>query len=68
MTPLERLQVDEVWVPCETIVVLPQYILQRDERYSLFGSDFILERWLDEEIHLIKHEEAFFPFQLGKYT
>ncbi|KAJ5912399.1 hypothetical protein N7504_001282 [Penicillium tannophilum] len=67
VTPPERLQADEVWIPGETIVVLPQYVLQCDERYFPFGSDFIPEQWLDEEDNFIKHEEAFFPFQLGKY-
>ncbi|KAJ5648973.1 uncharacterized protein N7484_002696 [Penicillium longicatenatum] len=67
VTPPEGLQIDEVWIPGETIVVLSQYVLQRDERYFTSGSDFIPERWLGEKSNLIKHEEAFFPFQLGRY-
>ncbi|KAJ5535746.1 hypothetical protein N7513_008932 [Penicillium frequentans] len=54
VTPPERLQLDEVWILGETIIFTS-------------GSDFIPERWLDEGSNLIKHEEAFFPFQLGKY-
>ncbi|KAL4901993.1 hypothetical protein BDW74DRAFT_187010 [Aspergillus multicolor] len=66
-TPPEGLQIDEVWVPGDTIVVVPQYVLQRDDRYFPSGNEFIPERWLDEKDKLIKHEEAFFPFQLGRY-
>jgi cytochrome P450 len=68
VTPPEGLQIDEVWIPGETIVVLSQYVLQRDERYFPSGSEFIPERWLGEKSNLIKHEEAFFPFQLGRTT
>ncbi|KAJ5675976.1 hypothetical protein N7462_008873 [Penicillium macrosclerotiorum] len=67
LTPPEGLQIDEVWIPGETIVVVPQYVLQRDERHFPSGSNFIPERWLDEKKYLIKHEESFFPFQLGRY-
>ncbi|KAJ5939681.1 hypothetical protein N7466_002815 [Penicillium verhagenii] len=67
LTPPEGLQIDEVWIPGETIVVIPQYVIQRDERYFPSGSEFIPERWLGNKVDLIKHEEAFFPFQLGGY-
>ncbi|KAL4738341.1 cytochrome P450 [Aspergillus similis] len=66
-TPPQGLQIDEVWVPGNTIIIVPQYVLQRDDRYFPSGDKFIPERWLDEKDNLIKHEEAFFPFQLGRY-
>lgn len=66
MTPPEGLRIDEVWIPGGTIVVAPQYVIGRDERNFPSGSEFMPERWLDEKQDLIKHEEAFFPFQLGK--
>ncbi|KAL4936547.1 hypothetical protein BDV06DRAFT_216594 [Aspergillus oleicola] len=66
-TPPEGLQVDEMWIPGDTIVVIPQYVIQRDDRYFPSGNKFIPERWLDEKEKLIKHDEAFFPFQLGRY-
>jgi cytochrome P450 len=49
--------------------VIPQYVLQRDERYFPSGDEFIPERWLasSKKEELVKHEEAFFPFQLGRY-
>ncbi|KAJ5629814.1 hypothetical protein N7528_003471 [Penicillium herquei] len=67
LTPPEGLQIDEVWIPGDTIIVLPQYVLQRDERHFSSGSEFIPERWLDEKKNLVKQDEAFFPFQQGRY-
>ncbi|CBF80338.1 protein CYP671A1 [Aspergillus nidulans FGSC A4] len=66
-TPPQGLQIDEVWMPGDTIIIVPQYVIQRDDRYFPSGDEFIPERWLDEKDSLIKHEEAFFPFQLGRY-
>ncbi|KAL4952094.1 cytochrome P450 [Aspergillus filifer] len=66
-TPPEGLQVDEMWIPGDTIVVIPQYVIQRDNRYFPSGDKFIPERWLDEKEKLTRNEEAFFPFQLGRY-
>ncbi|KAL4790551.1 cytochrome P450 [Aspergillus venezuelensis] len=66
-TPPEGLQVDEMWIPGDTIVVIPQYVIQRDDRYFPSGEKFIPERWLNGKERLITHEEAFFPFQLGRY-
>jgi len=65
-TPPQGLQVDDMWIPGNTIVVVPQYVIQRDDRYFPSGSDFIPERWLEAKDKLITHEEAFFPFQIGK--
>ncbi|KAL3476707.1 cytochrome P450 [Aspergillus californicus] len=66
LTPPEGIQIDEVWIPGDTIVVIPQYVLQRDERNFPSADEFIPERWIDQE-KLLVHEEAFFPFQIGRY-
>ncbi|KAL2867837.1 cytochrome P450 [Aspergillus lucknowensis] len=67
MTPPDGLQVDEMWIPGETIVIIPQHVIQRDDRYFPSGSEFIPERWLDQKEKMVLHEEAFFPFQIGRY-
>ncbi|KAL4746149.1 hypothetical protein BDW72DRAFT_207594 [Aspergillus terricola var. indicus] len=67
-TPPEGLQVDEVWIPGDTIVVIPQHVIQRDNRYFPSGAEFIPERWLEQKDKLIVHENAFFPFQIGRYS
>ncbi|KAE8351348.1 cytochrome P450 [Aspergillus coremiiformis] len=68
LTPPEGLQIDEVWIPGDTIVVVPQYVIQRDDRNFPSGAEFIPERWLEDKEKLILHEEAFFPFQIGRYA
>ncbi|KAL4862506.1 cytochrome P450 [Aspergillus spectabilis] len=65
--PPGGLQVDEVWIPGDTIVVIPQHVIQRDDRYFPSGNEFIPERWLDQKDKMIVQEEAFFPFQIGRY-
>ncbi|KAL3441549.1 cytochrome P450 [Aspergillus insuetus] len=66
-TPPGGLQVDEMWIPGDTIVVIPQHVIQRDDRYFPSGAEFIPERWIEQKSQLILHEEAFFPFQTGRY-
>ncbi|KAL2851910.1 cytochrome P450 [Aspergillus pseudoustus] len=66
-TPPGGLQVDEMWIPGDTIVVIPQHVIQRDDRYFPSGAEFIPERWLEQKDKLIVDEEAFFPFQIGRY-
>ncbi|KAL4804568.1 cytochrome P450 [Aspergillus unguis] len=65
-TPPEGLQIDEMWIPGDTIVVVPQHVVQRDSRYFPSGDEFIPERWIDKE-KLVVNEAAFFPFQMGRY-
>ncbi|KAJ5746816.1 cytochrome P450 [Penicillium odoratum] len=68
LTSPHGLHIEEVWIPGDTIVVIPQYVLQRDERYFPSGSEFIPERWLEGKNDFSKHEEAYFPFQIGRYS
>ncbi|KAH8891588.1 cytochrome P450 [Thozetella sp. PMI_491] len=44
-TPPEGLQVDEVFIPGNTIVGVPIYTIQRDPRYWDSPDSFIPERW-----------------------
>jgi cytochrome P450 len=67
-TPPGGLQVDEKWIPGNTIVVIPQHVIQHDDRYFPSGAEFIPERWIDRKGELIIHEAAFFPFQTGERT
>ena len=67
VTPPEGLQIDEVWIPGDGNVVVPQYILQRDNRNFPEGDKFVPERWLIEnKKKMILNEQAYFPFQLGE--
>lgn len=67
VTPPDGLRIDDVWIPGDVHVIVPQYILQRDNRNFVDGDKFMPERWLAENKgEMILHEEAYFPFQIGK--
>lgn len=65
-TPPEGLVIDEVWIPGNTIVIVPSYVVQRDERSFVYALDFIPERWLEEGKDLVIHQDSWFPFSLGE--
>jgi cytochrome P450 len=66
VTPPEGLFIDETWIPGNTILVVPQYVVQRDARNFPRPLEFIPERWLEKESGLIVDDRAFFPFAIGK--
>ncbi|KAJ5159798.1 uncharacterized protein N7482_006802 [Penicillium canariense] len=68
VTPPEGLAIDETWIPGNTIMVVPQYLLQRDERNFARPLEFLPERWLEEGKGLVLDDRAFFPFSIGPYA
>jgi cytochrome P450 len=66
VTPTEGLVIDGTWIPGDTIVIIPQYVIQRDERCFTRASEFLPERWLDEGKDLIVDRQAYFPFSIGE--
>lgn len=69
VTPPGGLQVDEVWIPGDVNIIVPQYVLQRDDRNFVDADKFMPERWLAENKgKMILNEEAYFPFQIGQLT
>lgn len=63
MTPPKGIQVDEVFIPGNTIVSVPTYTIQRDARYWDNPLVFIPERW-----ETIKPERSpWIPFGRGEY-
>lgn len=66
VTPPEGLVIDEVRIPGDTIVIVPQYVVQRDERNYVRPLEFLPERWLEEGKDLVLNGRAFFPFTIGK--
>lgn len=66
VTPPEGLTIDEVRIPGNTIVVIPQYVVQRDERNYVRPLEFLPERWLEEGKDLVLDGNAYFPFVIGK--
>jgi cytochrome P450 len=66
VTPPEGLSIDETWIPGNIIVVVPQYVVQRDARNFARPLEFLPERWLNKEQGLVVDDRAFFPFAIGK--
>ncbi|KAJ5690479.1 hypothetical protein N7462_004871 [Penicillium macrosclerotiorum] len=67
VTPPEGLVIDEVSIPGDTIIIVPQYLVQRDPRNFKLPLEFIPERWLDEQKELVLDDRAFYPFSIGPY-
>ena len=67
VTPANGMQIDEYHIPGDVNVILPQWVIQQDERYFEDAKSFIPERWTPEKSHMVKDRNAFFPFQLGKF-
>ncbi|KAH7050102.1 putative cytochrome P450 [Macrophomina phaseolina] len=63
---------DDLFVPPDTDVYVPPYVIQRDARYFPNPTDFIPERWLPVEQggrpELVADRNAMFPFQVGQYA
>ncbi|KAJ5654227.1 hypothetical protein N7490_001230 [Penicillium lividum] len=68
VTPPEGLTIDEVYIPGNIILIVPQHVVQRDERNFSRAREFLPERWMEEGKHLHKDERAFFPFSIGHYS
>ncbi|KAK2769915.1 cytochrome p450 [Colletotrichum kahawae] len=64
MTPSEGLQVDDVWLPGDTIVFVPSYTQYRDARFFDHPDEFIPDRWIDRP-ELVKNPAVYVPFSIG---
>ena len=67
VTPASGLQIDEVFIPGDTNVIVPAYAIQRDPRYFEDPDTFIPERWTDEKSEMIRDRAAYAPFSLGRF-
>lgn len=71
VTPPGGLRVDEeLWLPGETVVLVPQRVVQRDERYFGRADEFVPGRWVaggEGEEGLVREKGAWFPFQIGEF-
>jgi cytochrome P450 len=52
-------------IPARTIVLASQYLIHRDERHWPRATDFLPDRWLDEEAEKARPKFAYFPFGGG---
>ncbi|KAG5785910.1 hypothetical protein H9Q73_000491 [Fusarium xylarioides] len=65
MTPPEGLQLDDVYIPGDTIIHNPSYTMYRDGRCFEKPNDFIPERWTTRP-ELIKDASVYAPFSTGR--
>ncbi|KAK8192010.1 putative cytochrome P450 [Phyllosticta capitalensis] len=68
-TPAGGIQIGEQWVPGGVNIVIPQWVVQRDERYFEQADKFIPERWIPggDKAWMVKDKNAFFPMYVGMY-
>lgn len=64
VTPPEGIQIDEVFIPGNTVVSIPPWTIQRDPRYWENATDFIPERWET----LSPDKAPWIPFTKGRYA
>ncbi|BAE58815.1 unnamed protein product [Aspergillus oryzae RIB40] len=67
VTPAEGLQIDEVFIPGDVNVFVPQQLIQTDERYYKFSKEFIPERWGEKKVEWGTDKAPYFLFSLGIY-
>lgn len=63
LTPIDGLQIDEMFIPGDTIVSVPAYTIQRDARYWENSLDFVPERWEQ----LSPDAAPWIPFTRGQF-
>ncbi|KAM0075253.1 hypothetical protein ACKRZS_012707 [Fusarium odoratissimum] len=64
VTPPQGLMVGDTFIPGNTIVQVPMYTVQRDERYFVRPSEYIPERWTTSP-ELVKDKTVYAPFSIG---
>lgn len=65
-TPAQGIQIDEMYIPGETDVIVPMEFIQRDPRYWQRADVFLPERWGEMRKELKTDESPYMPFSLGK--
>ncbi|KAK7538241.1 putative cytochrome P450 [Phyllosticta citribraziliensis] len=68
-TPPRGIQIGDRWIPGNVNIVIPQWVVQRDERYFEQADQFIPERWIPggDKAWMVKEKNAFFPMYVGMY-
>jgi cytochrome P450 len=64
VTPPEGLTINDRFIPGNTVVQIPPFVLNRDPRNFVYPDEFIPERWTTKP-ELVLDRNAFFPFMTG---
>ncbi|OQE89490.1 hypothetical protein PENNAL_c0014G05119 [Penicillium nalgiovense] len=65
VTPPEGLMIDGTFIPGNTKICAPRYIIGRLETAYVYSHEFIPERWYSQQ-ELIRDKRAFAPFGVGR--
>lgn len=65
-TPVDGMQVDEVYIPGNTNVMVPIHIIHKDPRWWQQAEDFIPERFGEKQEEMGTEKAPYLPFSLGK--
>ncbi|KAJ5334597.1 L-ornithine-N5-monooxygenase [Penicillium brevicompactum] len=65
-TPPEGITVGETYIPGNTTVICPQYVMGRSEEIYERASEFVPERWTTRP-EMITENDVFVPFSSGPY-
>ncbi|KAF2971326.1 hypothetical protein GQX73_g2289 [Xylaria multiplex] len=66
LTPPEGLDIDGKFIPGNTTVICPQFVIGRSSESFASPNDFIPERWYSQP-ELIRDASSFAPFSIGNY-
>ncbi|KAK1058047.1 hypothetical protein LTR33_013493 [Friedmanniomyces endolithicus] len=64
LTAPEGMRIGDTWIPGNTTIRAPQYVMGRDEASYEDAEKFVPERWYSKP-HMVKLKEAFAPFSVG---
>jgi|TARA_R110002003_G_scaffold116_28_gene10319 cytochrome P450 len=67
-TPAKGMQIDEVFIPGNTNVLISTHCIQRDPRWWQQAEDFIPERFGERRAEMKTDEAPYLPFSLGTCT
>jgi len=68
VTPVNGIQVDEVYIPGDTIVFVPTQLIQTDPRYYADPLEFIPERQGERREEMKTDGAPYYPFSTGAYS
>ncbi|KAI0528278.1 cytochrome P450 [Xylaria bambusicola] len=66
LTPPEGLDIDGTFIPGNTTVFCPQFVISRGSESYVSPNDFIPERWYSQP-ELIRDSSGYAPFSTGNY-
>lgn len=67
VTPPSGIQIDEVFIPGDTNVLVPLELIHRDARWWQEADDFVPERFGARHVEMETSQAPYLPFSLGAY-